>query len=70
MTDEASCNREIICGLPMFKASDPEELARERDKLVELDGKSRFQRWKGYFSMTGPGWLQSAITLGGGSAIA
>lgn len=54
----------------MFKASDPEALARERKELAELESKSPVQRWRGYFSRTGPGWLQSAITLGGGSAIA
>ncbi|MBN1293092.1 MAG: divalent metal cation transporter [Candidatus Latescibacteria bacterium] len=70
MPEKGECQTEIICGLPMFKASDPDVLEQERKRLVELEGKSLGARWKGYFSMTGPGWLQSGITLGGGSAIA
>jgi len=62
--------REIIRGLPMFTASDPEALEREKRELSALERKGTLARWKGYMSMTGPGWLQSAITLGGGSAIA
>ena len=30
----------------------------------------RLRRWKGYLRLTGPGWLQSAFTLGSGSAVA
>ena len=40
---------------------------RERQELAELAGKPWFTRWGVYFRKTGPGWLQSAITLGGGS---
>ena len=57
-------------GLPMFAASDPEALANEKARLRTLQGKSLPERWWGYFQMTGPGWLQSAMTLGGGSAMA
>jgi len=60
---------EVIHGLPMFKAADPGAIAHEKAELAELEGKSIRQRWSGYFSKTGPGWLQSAITLGGGTAI-
>jgi len=70
MAEDKACQTEIICGLPMFKASDPEVIKREKAELLELEGKSLGRRWKGYFSKTGPGWLQSALTLGGGSAIA
>ncbi len=57
-------------GLPMFTSSDPGALAKEKAELVELDKKPILTRWKGYFSKTGPGWMQSAMTLGGGSAFA
>jgi len=70
MPDEREDRTELIHGLPMFKASDPEELAREKAELASLEKKGTLRRWRGYFAWTGPGWLQSAITLGGGSAIA
>jgi len=70
MPDEREDRTELIRGLPMFKASDPEELAREKAELASLEKKGVLRRWRGYFAWTGPGWLQSAITLGGGSAIA
>jgi len=54
----------------MFTASAPEVLAKEKAALAELKGKSFLQRWRGYFSKTGPGWLQSALVLGSGSAMA
>ncbi len=61
---------DLMRGLPMFAASDPEALAKEKAELAALKGKGFLQRWRGYFGMTGPGWLQSAMTLGGGSAMA
>ena len=70
MADDKARGTEAICGLPMFTAADPETLARERDELSELEKKPLGGRWRGYFSKTGPGWLQAGITLGGGSAIA
>ena len=54
----------------MFAATDPQALAEEKAELAELEQKGFIRRWRGYFSMTGPGWLQSALTLGGGSAVA
>lgn len=57
-------------GLPMFTASDPQALVEENTKLAELRSKGFIKRWRGYFLLTGPGWLQSALTLGGGSAMA
>jgi Mn2+/Fe2+ NRAMP family transporter len=55
-------------GLPMFSASDPRALAEERAELVALEGRPFYARWLGYGRKTGPAWLQSALTLGGGSA--
>jgi len=57
-------------GLPMFAASDPQALTEEKAKLAELKNQPFLKRWRGYFTLTGPGWLQSALTLGGGSAMA
>ncbi len=54
----------------MFTASVPEVLAKEKADLAELKGKGLLVRWKGYFGKTGPGWLQSALVLGSGSAYA
>jgi len=60
----------LVRGLPIFTASAPEMLAKERADLAELEGKSFLQRWRGYSAKTGPGWLQSALILGSGSAMA
>jgi len=54
----------------MFTASAPEILAKEKADLAELEGKGLLLRWRGYFSKTGPGWLQAALVLGSGSAMA
>lgn len=59
-----------VQGLPMFTAADPQALTKEKAQLTALEKKGLFGRWRGYFVMTGPGWLQSALTLGGGSAMA
>ena len=40
---------------------------QEKAYLRELSGKPLFARLGGYVSLSGPGWLQSALTLGGGS---
>ncbi len=44
-----------------------ESLAKEKAQLEALLEQPRSQRLKGYAKLCGPGWLQSAITLGGGS---
>jgi Mn2+/Fe2+ NRAMP family transporter len=54
--------------LPMLSRFDPEALAAEKAYLRDLESKPLFRRMGGYFRMSGPGWLQSALTLGGGSA--
>ena len=52
---------------------DEEALEKEKGALEEIGRRSSiFRRWIGYFKFTGPGWLQSALTLGAatsGSAI-
>ncbi len=42
----------------------------EREILRRLEPASRLRRWRGYLALSGPGWLQSAFTLGSGSAVA
>ncbi len=68
--NQSSEGTETVQGLPMFTAADPEILAQEKAQLAEIQGKSFGKRMKFYFSRGGPGWLQSAMTLGGGSAMA
>ncbi|HOW86868.1 MAG TPA: divalent metal cation transporter [Candidatus Aminicenantes bacterium] len=61
--------RGIRRGLPMGGARDPEALAAETARLREIDARpGLLRRWKGYWSLSGPGWVQSALTLGAGSA--
>jgi manganese transport protein len=56
-------------GLPMVAARDLADLKAERDYLRGVDARRPFfRRWGGYWKLTGPGWLQSAITLGAGTA--
>lgn len=57
-------------GLPMTAKWDPERIAREKAELAELGKRPFFQRARGYVKRTGPGLLQSAMTLGAGSATA
>ncbi len=60
--------RQVERGLPMVSKWDPEALAKEKAQLAELQAKPFYKRIGGYVSLGGPGWLQSALTLGGGSA--
>jgi Mn2+/Fe2+ NRAMP family transporter len=57
-------------GLPMTAKWDPEKLAQEEAALQELEKKPFAERAGGYIKRTGPGLLQSAMTLGAGSATA
>jgi len=57
-------------GLPMTAKWDPEHLKQEVAELRELKGKPFFPRVTGYVKRTGPGLLQSAMTMGAGSATA
>ncbi|MGB2755710.1 MAG: divalent metal cation transporter [Phycisphaerae bacterium] len=61
---------EVPHGLPMFAGSDPATIARERAELADLAKGGVLKRWRWYFSKSGPGWMQSAQTLGAGSATA
>jgi manganese transport protein len=56
-------------GFPMGASRDPEALEREKARLKEIDARDGvWRRWRGYWSLSGPGWVQSALTLGSGSA--
>ncbi|MBP1767958.1 MAG: Manganese transport protein MntH [Candidatus Aminicenantes bacterium] len=56
-------------GFPLGIERDAGALEAERACLQELEANPRLiRRWRGYWKLTGPGWLQSAITLGAGSA--
>ena len=57
-------------GLPMTKRWDPAALEREAAELQALQNQPFFRRAMGYLKRTGPGLLQSAMTLGAGSATA
>ena len=57
-------------GLPMTSKWDPEKLAAEVAELDALEDAPFGKRAKGYLKRSGPGLLQSAMTLGAGSAAA
>lgn len=59
-----------VKGMPMFAPGDPEVVAKEQAELRGLQSKGTLARYKWYLSKSGPGWMQSAMTLGGGSAFA
>ena len=68
---DRDCDRnDLAKGLPMFTASAPEVLAEEKAQLAEVEGKGILHRWRVYGAKSGPGWLQSALVLGSGSAMA
>lgn len=57
-------------GLPMTAKWDPDKLAQEIAQLEELERKPLGEKVAGYVKRSGPGLLQSAMTLGAGSAAA
>lgn len=57
-------------GLPMTSKWDPDKLQREIAALEALKSQPLASRAAGYLKRTGPGLLQSAMTLGAGSAVA
>jgi len=54
----------------MTQKWDPQKIERERETLRELETRPWTARLRGYFNLTGPAWMQSAMTLGAGSAAA
>lgn len=55
-------------GLRMATPPDPVQLAAEKDLLRELEHAPTLKRWRGYLKFIGPGYMQSAMTLGSGTA--
>ena len=47
--------------------SDKDQYQRELDVIEEVKDKGPAGKFLGYAKISGPGWLQGAITLGGGS---
>ncbi len=70
MKEELRMGEARSSGLPMMAKWDPERLAREKAELAALEGKPFAARLGAYLRRTGPGLLQSAMTLGAGSATA
>ena len=66
--DDARGLQEVRKGLRMASPPDPAALERERAALRELDVRPLPARIGGYLKLIGPGYLQSAMTLGGGTA--
>ena len=66
----AQPNRSDSAGLPMASKWDPEKIRQEKETLGRLAGQPLGERVRGYFKLTGPAWMQSAMTLGAGSAAA
>ena len=50
-----------------FDSGNNEAIEQERAELAQINQRSFFGRLGGYTKKCGPGWLQGAITLGGGS---
>ncbi|MFM1555085.1 MAG: hypothetical protein ACKJR1_01210, partial [Limisphaerales bacterium] len=44
-----------------------DSLAQEKELLTSVENASTSEKIKTYTKLSGPGWLQGAITLGGGS---
>lgn len=66
--DDASPTNDDRRDLPMLSRFDPAALEREKALLGEIERRPLLARLGGYSRISGPGWLQSAMTLGGGSA--
>ena len=52
---------------PLVPPAGGEAVERERELLREINARPLPGRLAGYVRLSGPGWLQSALTLGGGS---
>ena len=69
---EESPSGEGGAGTGRLPASGPRDLpSLEQEKVYLREVEARpglLRKWRGYWSLSGPGWLQSAVTLGAGSA--
>ncbi len=51
----------------MSAETETAQVSPERQILIEAEGKGTGAKLLAFLRLSGPGWLQSAITLGGGS---
>ncbi len=70
MTDSSKQTAPKKDKLPMAAMWDPAKLEKEKAELTALEKQPFFGRSIGYIKRTGPGLLQSSMTLGAGSAAA
>jgi len=70
MTDKLAGRdlEQVQQGLRMLQPADAEGRAREAAHLDELARSGPFSRARGFLRLLGPGYMQSAMTLGAGSA--
>jgi manganese transport protein len=68
--DDGSAQQDWRLGLHMAAPPDPLALAREAQQLDALAQGPVLPRLLGYLKLSGPGYLQSAMTLGAGTATA
>lgn len=54
--------------LPTVGQVDPKALAEEKEFLADAESRKLGARLGAYTKLSGPGWLQGAMTLGGGTA--
>jgi manganese transport protein len=65
----AARGEELRRGIPLVEERDPQALDREIALLRNIaERRHWWDRWRGYWGLSGPGWVQSALTLGAGSA--
>jgi Mn2+/Fe2+ NRAMP family transporter len=60
----------VRSGLRMANPPDPAALSAEKEMLTALSREGFGQRTRAFLRLSGPGYLQSAMTLGGGTAAA
>ena len=58
---------ETVTSAELPSVADINTVEEQREFLEKLERAGLGTRLKGYLALSGPGWLQSAITLGGGS---
>ena len=67
-TRQTACAKGLRTRYTFRCTIDPAKLEEERQKLAELNQSPLCKRVTGYTKLSGPGFIQSAVTLGAGSA--